>query len=62
VPGEDRDLDIAYPREALTASVERRAINDRRLAATWGEAVWRVTLAARSPGRRGSTRLEVTGQ
>jgi Heparinase II/III-like protein len=62
VPGEDRDLDIAYPRGALTASVERRAISDQRLAATWGEAVWRVTLAARSPGRRGSAHLELTGQ
>lgn len=61
VPGEDRDLLIGYPPETLTASVERRLVDDRRLEATWGQSVWRITLTARSPGRRGSTHLEVTG-
>jgi hypothetical protein len=60
VPGEGRDLEIAYPRETLATSVEQRLINDRGLAKTWGRAVWRITLTARSPGRRGSARLEVS--
>jgi hypothetical protein len=61
VPGEGRDLEIAYPRETLTASVERRLVNDPKLEATWGQAVWRITLTARSPGRRGSVHLQVRG-
>jgi hypothetical protein len=59
VPGEDRDLEIAYLPQTLTAGVERRPTDDRRLAATWGQAVWRITLAASPPGRRGSARLEI---
>jgi hypothetical protein len=60
VPGEGRDLVVACP-GTLTASVERRPVSDPKLAATWGEAVWRTTLTVRSPGRRGEIHLEVTG-
>jgi hypothetical protein len=60
VPGEGRDLEIGYPRETLTASVEQRLVNDPRLEATWGQAVWRVALTARDPGRRGSAHLNIS--
>ena len=59
VPGESRDLVVAYPAETLAASVERRLVDDQRLAATWGEAVWRVTLTVRAPGRHGRAHLVV---
>jgi Heparinase II/III-like protein len=60
VPGEGRDLLIVYPAETLTASVEQRPVNDRRLEASWGQAVWRVALTARPRGRRGSAHLEIS--
>ena len=60
VPGECRGLEIAYPPEKLTASVEQRLVNDPRLEATWGQAVWRVSLTGRDPGRHGSARLEIS--
>lgn len=60
VPGAGRNLKIAYPRETLTATVEQRLVNDRRLGATWGEAVWRATLTARQPARHGSAHLEIS--
>jgi hypothetical protein len=60
VPGEGRDLLVRYPRETLTAGVERRLVNDRRLAATWGRAVWRVTLTVTAPARRGSAHVRIT--
>ena len=60
VPGEGRDLEIVYPRETLTATVEQRLVNDPRLEATWGQAVWRITLTARDPGRGGSVHLNIT--
>jgi hypothetical protein len=59
VPGADRDLLVAYPPETLTASVERRLVNDQKLEATWGPAVWRITLTVRQPGRNGSAHLEI---
>jgi hypothetical protein len=62
VPGADRDLEITYPQDTLIAGIERRPVDDPRLEATWGEAVWRVALTVRSPGRRGSTRLEIRGR
>lgn len=58
VPGAGRDLLISYPGDALTVTVEKRLIEEPQLQRTWGEAVWRVALAA--DGRQGASHLELS--
>jgi hypothetical protein len=52
-------LTISYPAVGFDAQIEERAVDDPRLSATWGPAVYRIILAARRPAREGSARLEI---
>jgi hypothetical protein len=56
---DDDDLAIDYPQADFDAGLEERPVDDPRLAATWGPRVYRITLAARRPGRRGTLHLEI---
>jgi hypothetical protein len=56
---DDDDLAIDYPQADFDAGLEERPVDDPRLAATWGPRVYRITLAARRPGRGGTLHLEI---
>jgi len=60
IPADDGDLAIGYPDAAFGVTTEERPVADRQLAATWGPTVYRITLAARRPARRGGSRLEIS--
>jgi hypothetical protein len=57
---DDAGLAIDYSEADFAAGIEERPVDDSRLAATWGDRVYRITLAARNPGQRGALRLEIT--
>ena len=59
IPADDDNLAIDYPEAGFDAGLEERPVDDPRLAATWGPRVYRIALAARQPGRRGTLHLEI---
>jgi hypothetical protein len=59
IPAHDDNLAIGYPQADFDAGIEERPVDDPRLAATWGPRVYRITLTARQPGRRGTLHLEI---
>jgi len=59
IPADEGNLAIGYPDADFAAGVEERPVDDPRLAATWGLIVYRITLAARHPGRQGTLHLEI---
>jgi Heparinase II/III-like protein len=58
--GGSRNLAVDYPHPDFDARTEERRIDDRQLTATWGPAVYRITLAARQPAARGAAHLEIS--
>ena len=59
IAADDDHLAIDYPQADFDAGIEKRPVDDPRLAATWGPSVYRITLAARHPGRQGTLHLEI---
>jgi hypothetical protein len=59
IPADDGNLAIDYPHADFDAGIEERPVDDPRLAATWGPNVYRITIAARHPGRQGKLHLEI---
>jgi hypothetical protein len=59
IPADEGNLAIDYPEADFDAGIEERPVDDPRLAATWGPTVYRITLAARHPGRQGTLQLEI---
>jgi len=55
--GADRPLYIHYDGHQFDVNVERIAIDDERLAAVWGEAVYRVILRVREAAAEGRWQL-----
>lgn len=54
-----RPLAVVYDADALEARVEKVEIDDSRLAAAWGLAVYRTVLSARHPAAEGAWELEI---
>lgn len=60
VPVPARALRIDYDSTAFDSpAIERIPLDDRRLRRAWGDALWRITLAARAPGRQGAWALDL---
>jgi hypothetical protein len=60
IAGDDSSLIIAYPHADFDAGLEKRPLDDPRLAATWGPRIFRIVLAAKHPARQGAAHLEIT--
>jgi Heparinase II/III-like protein len=53
-------LAIDYPPVDFAASIEERTLDDSRLIAAWGPAIYRITLAPGHPSPQGAMHLEIS--